>query len=52
MARIAKNVKPDFIKTSTGFDPGGAKAEDIAWMKAIVGDDVLVKAAEGIRTCE
>lgn len=52
VARIARNVKPDFIKTSTGFGPDGAKAEDVALMKAIVGDDVLVKAAGGIRTCE
>lgn len=51
-ARIARNIKPDFIKTSTGFGPGGAKAEDVARMKAIVGDDVQVKAAGGIRTYE
>lgn len=51
-AQIAKKVKPDFIKTSTGFGPSGAKVEDVALMKSIVGDDVLVKAAGGIRTYE
>lgn len=52
VAQIAKKVKPDFIKTSTGFGPSGAKVEDVALMKSIVGDDVLVKAAGGIRTYE
>ena len=50
VAQIAKKVKPDFIKTSTGFGPSGAKVEDVALMKSVVGDDVLVKAAGGIRT--
>ena len=52
VAQIAKKVKPDFIKTSTGFGPSGAMVEDVALMKSIVGDDVLVKAAGGIRTYE
>ena len=52
VAQIAKKVKPDFIKTSTGFVPSGAMVEDVALMKSIVGDDVLVKAAGGIRTYE
>lgn len=52
VAQIAKKVKPDFIKTSTGFGPSCAKVEDVALMKSIVGDDVLVKAAGGIRTYE
>ena len=52
VAQIAKKVKPDFIKTSTGFGPSGAKVEDVALMKSVVGDDVLVKAAGGIRTYE
>lgn len=50
LARIAKEVKPAFIKTSTGFGTGGATLEDVKLMKAIVGDEVLVKAAGGIRT--
>jgi deoxyribose-phosphate aldolase len=49
VAQIAKEVKPDFIKTSTGFGTGGATVEDVALMKSVVGDDVKVKAAGGIR---
>ena len=49
LAQIAKDVKPDYIKTSTGFGTSGAKVEDVALMKQVVGDEVLVKAAGGIR---
>ena len=52
VAEIAKEVKPDFIKTSTGFAPGGATLEDVKLMKSIVGDEVKVKAAGGIRDLE
>ncbi len=51
-AEVAKKVRPDFIKTSTGFGTGGATAEDVALMKSTVGDGVKVKAAGGIRTWE
>lgn len=50
IARIAREVKPDFIKTSTGFGTGGATVEDVKRMKQAVGDDVKVKAAGGIRS--
>lgn len=49
-ALIAKKVKPDFIKTSTGFGTGGATVEDVKLMKETVGEDVQVKAAGGIRS--
>ena len=49
VAEIAKEVKPDFIKTSTGFGTGGATVEDVKLMKSVVGDEVKVKAAGGIR---
>ena len=49
VALIAKKVKPDFIKTSTGFGTGGARVEDVKLMKETVGDTVGVKAAGGIR---
>lgn len=49
VAEIAKEVKPDFIKTSTGFGTGGATVEDVKLMKSMVGDEVKVKAAGGIR---
>lgn len=49
LCRIALDVKPDFIKTSTGFGTSGATLEDVRLMKRIVGDAVKVKAAGGIR---
>ncbi|MBR0267598.1 MAG: deoxyribose-phosphate aldolase [Clostridia bacterium] len=49
LAGIAREVKPDFIKTSTGFGTGGATPEDVRLMKETVGDAVKVKAAGGIR---
>jgi deoxyribose-phosphate aldolase len=41
-----------FVKTSTGFGPGGATVEDIALMRRIVGDELGVKASGGVRTAE
>lgn len=49
LSEISKEVKPDFIKTSTGMAPTGAKVEDVKLMKEVVGDSVKVKAAGGIR---
>ena len=49
IAEIAKEVKPDYIKTSTGFGTSGATVEDVRLMKETVGDEVKVKAAGGIR---
>ncbi len=51
-ALIAKEVRPDFIKTSTGFGTSGADPEDVRLMKETVGDAVKVKAAGGIRDWE
>ncbi len=51
-ARIASRVKPDFIKTSTGFGTAGATAENVRLMKENCGPDVQVKAAGGIRSWE
>jgi len=42
----------DFVKTSTGFGPGGAKTEYIDIMLKTVGNDMKVKASSGIRTWE
>ncbi|MBC5712142.1 deoxyribose-phosphate aldolase [Hungatella sp. L12] len=50
LCRIALEVRPDFIKTSTGFGSGGATTADIMLMKRMVGDAVKIKAAGGIRT--
>ena len=55
LALIAKKVKPDFIKTSTGFGTGGATLEDVKLMVETVEGEVKVKAAGGIRdwaTCK
>ena len=49
LCKIALEVKPDFIKTSTGFGTGGATLDDVKLMKSIVGDAVKVKAAGGVR---
>ena len=49
LCQIAKEVKPDFIKTSTGFGPSSATVEDVKLMKTHVGDEVKVKAAGGVR---
>lgn len=50
--RIAKQAGADFVKTSTGFGPGGATPTDVALMRRTVGPDTGVKAAGGIRTLE
>jgi len=42
----------DFVKTSTGFGPTGATANDVRLMRRVVGSRVGVKAAGGIRTLE
>lgn len=48
---LAKRAGADFVKTSTGFGPGGATAHDVALMTRIVkGTSIGVKAAGGIRT--
>lgn len=52
LAEIAKKIKPDFIKTSTGFGKGGATVADVALMKQTVGEAVEVKAAGGIRNTD
>ena len=49
---LSKVASAHFVKTSTGFGPGGATAEDIALMRAVVGPDMGVKASGGVRTYE
>lgn len=51
-ALIAKEVKPDFIKTSTGFGTGGATFEDVELMVKTVDGACKVKAAGGVRDFE
>jgi deoxyribose-phosphate aldolase len=49
---LAKAAAADFVKTSTGFVPGGATAEDVALMRRVVGEDMGIKASGGVRTLE
>lgn len=49
---IIRDAGADFVKTSTGTAPGGATVEDIRLIRGVVGPDVGVKAAGGIRTTE
>jgi len=48
--RLAKVAKADFVKTSTGFGPGGATSKDVALMRQVVGKTMGVKASGGIKT--
>jgi len=49
---IAKMANADFVKTSTGFNSGGATVEDIKLMRKVVGPNMGVKASGGVRTTE
>jgi deoxyribose-phosphate aldolase len=49
-AAIARAAGAAYVKTSTGFGGGGATVEDVALLRAVVGDGVGVKASGGIRT--
>jgi deoxyribose-phosphate aldolase len=48
--QLAKKAGADYVKTSTGFGPGGATVEDVALMRRVVGPSMGIKAAGGIRT--
>ncbi len=49
---LSKAAGADFVKTSTGFASGGATAHDVALMRRVVGDEMGVKAAGGVRDYE
>jgi deoxyribose-phosphate aldolase len=49
---LSRAVGADYVKTSTGFGPGGATVEDIALMRKVVGPEMGVKASGGVRTFE
>jgi deoxyribose-phosphate aldolase len=49
---LAKAAGADYVKTSTGFGPGGATAADVALMRRAVGSDMGVKAAGGVKDYE
>lgn len=50
--RLSAQAGAHFVKTSTGFGPGGATIEDVRLMRRTVGEALGVKASGGIRTTE
>ncbi|MCL2031347.1 MAG: deoxyribose-phosphate aldolase [Oscillospiraceae bacterium] len=52
LCEMAGRVKPDFIKTSTGFGTGGATPEDVRLMRACTDPCVKVKASGGVKTLD
>jgi len=50
--RLAVAGRAHYVKTSTGFGPGGATVFDVALMREVVGEKVGVKAAGGIHTAD
>ena len=51
-SHLAREAKAAFVKTSTGFGPGGATVHDVLIMRETVGPEMGVKAAGGIRSRE
>jgi len=50
--RVALEARAAFVKNGTGFSPRGAEPGEIALMRRVVGDNVGVKAAHGVRTLD
>lgn len=50
--RLARGAGAQYVKTSTGFGPGGATVEDVELMRRTVGAEMGVKASGGIRSYE
>jgi deoxyribose-phosphate aldolase len=49
---LVKAAGADFVKTSTGFGPGGATVADVALMRRVVGQEMGIKAAGGVKDFE
>jgi deoxyribose-phosphate aldolase len=49
-AAVARAAGAAYVKTSTGFGPGGATPEAVALLRAVVGHQMGVKASGGVRT--
>ena len=49
---LSKAAGAAFVKTSTGFGPGGATVEDVALIREVVGPELGVKASGGIHTAD
>jgi deoxyribose-phosphate aldolase len=50
--RLSEAAGADFVKTSTGFAPGGATHDDLRLMRANTSPHIQVKAAGGVRTLD
>jgi deoxyribose-phosphate aldolase len=50
VCKIANRVRPDFMKTSTGYGPSGATVEDVRLMRSNLLPEIQIKAAGGIRS--
>ena len=48
--KIANRVRPDFMKTSTGYGPSGATIEDVRLMRSHLQPEIQIKAAGGIKS--
>ena len=48
-SHLSKAAGADFVKTSTGFGPGGATVADVALMRRVVGPEIGIKAAGGVK---
>src|SRR5689334_24076550 len=48
--KIANRVRPDFMKTSTGYGPSGATVEDVRLMRSNLLPEIQIKAAGGIKS--
>jgi len=48
--KIGNRVRPDFMKTSTGYGPSGATVEDVRLMRSNLLPEIQIKAAGGIRS--
>jgi deoxyribose-phosphate aldolase len=48
-SQLSKSASADFVKTSTGFGPGGATVHDVTLMRQVVGSTIGIKAAGGVR---
>lgn len=50
ICKIANRVRPDFMKTSTGYGPSGAQVEDVKLMRDALLPEIQIKASGGIRS--
>ena len=50
--RLAEQAGAAYVKTATGFGPGGATIADIQLMRETIGPEVGIKASGGVRTAE